>query len=225
MHTSAPEIDALRTALLQRARELGVLAEGATPSDEDMDGLLDALLAREAHVPEPTTEECRRYYEANAERFTAGEIVEASHILVAVTPGCDIEALRRQAEALLGQVRAEPSRFAEIAARFSNCPSGENGGNLGQIQRGETVPEFERAVFGGPTGVLPRLVNTRHGFHVVEIARHIPGRQIDFEAALPRIADYLRDRVRAKAAEQYVRRVALSTGKPGTRNGDCSESA
>ena len=80
MHTSPSEIDALRTALLQRARELGVLAEGAMPSDEDMDGLLDALLAREAHVPEPTTEECRRYYEANAERFTAGEIVEV-HLL------------------------------------------------------------------------------------------------------------------------------------------------
>ena len=213
MHTSPSEIDALRTALLQRARELGVLAEGAMPSDEDMDGLLDALLAREAHVPEPTTEECRRYYEANAERFTAGEIVEASHILVAVTPGCDIEALRRQAEALLGQVRGEPSRFAEIAAQFSNCPSGEHGGNLGQIQRGETVPEFERAVFsGGETGVLARLVNTRHGFHIVHVARRIPGRQIDFEAVLPRIADYLRERVRVKAAEQYVRMVALSAG-------------
>src|SRR5690348_14896653 len=89
METSRAEIDALRTALLQRARELGLLAESVTPSDEEMDGLLDVLLAREARVPSPTAGECRRYYDANAARFTAGEIVEASHILIAVTPGCD----------------------------------------------------------------------------------------------------------------------------------------
>jgi len=212
MESSGAEIDALRTALLRRARELGLVTESAMPPDEDIDGLLDVLLAREARVPEPTTEECRRYYQANQERFTAGEIVEASHILIAVTAGCDVEALRGQAETLLHQVRAEPLRFAEIAARFSNCPSAAQGGNLGQIQRGETVPEFEDALFGtGDTGVLPRLVNTRHGFHIIEVARHVGGRRIDFETALPKIADYLGERVRAKATEQYVRMLATSS--------------
>jgi peptidyl-prolyl cis-trans isomerase C len=212
MQTSPAEIDALRAALLQRARELGLLAESVTPSDEEMDGLLDVLLAREARVPSPTAEECRRYYEANTARFTAGEIVEASHILIAVTPGCDVEALRGQAETLLHQLRADASQFAEIAARLSNCPSGAQGGNLGQIQRGETVREFEDALFGADdTGVLPRLVNTRYGFHIIEVARRVAGQHIDFETALPNIADYLSERVRAKAAEQYVRMLATSS--------------
>jgi peptidyl-prolyl cis-trans isomerase C len=215
MHTSPVEIDALRTALLQRARELGVLTESATPSDDEIDGLLDVLLAREARVPAPTSEECRRYYDANPSRFTAGEIVEASHILVAVTAGCDVEALRRQAETLLHPVRADASRFAETAARFSNCPSGAQGGNLGQLQRGETVPEFEKALFGTEdTGVLPRLVNTRHGFHIVHIERRLPGRRIAFEAALAKIADYLSERVRAKAIEQYIRMLATAYDAP-----------
>ena len=211
MHSSPAEVDALRDALLERARELGLLPDAVTPSDEEIDGLLDVLLSRDGHIPTPTTEECRRYYDANPSRFTAGEIVEASHILIAVTPGCDVEAVRRQAETLLHQIRADASRFAPIAERFSNCPSGTQGGNLGQIQRGETVREFEEALFGTEdTGVLPRLVNTRHGFHIVHIERRLPGRRVDFETALPRIGDYLTQRVRAKAAEQYVRMLATS---------------
>ena len=206
MHSSPAEVDALRDALLERARELGLLPDAVTPSDEEIDGLLDVLLSRDGHIPTPTTEECRRYYDANPSRFTAGEIVEASHILIAVTKGGDIDALRRQAEVLLDKVRAQPERFAEIASGFSNCPSGAEGGSLGQIQRGETVPEFEQALFGAAaTGVLPRLVNTRHGFHVVCVARRVPGCRVAYDAVRPAIVRHLRERARAHAAAAYVR--------------------
>ncbi|HSQ02455.1 MAG TPA: peptidylprolyl isomerase, partial [Burkholderiales bacterium] len=112
-------------------------------------------------------------------------------------------------EATLKQVRANPSLFASLAARFSNCPSGANGGNLGQLQRSDTVPEFAAAVFDGDTtGVLPHLVHTRYGFHIVRVARRVRGVVLDFEAAKPLVADELHARVKVKAAEQYIRRLA-----------------
>ena len=204
---------AIRELLLQRAAEVG-LAEPDKSDEAACDAAIERLLVQEAPVPEPLESECRKFYELNRERFVVGELVEAAHILFAVTSDTPLEAIRRQAEGTLQQARAEPGRFAELAQRFSNCPSGAQGGSLGQIHRGQTVPEFENAIFGGEPGVLPRLVNTRFGFHVVRIERHIAGRTLDFDTVQPDIARALSERVRMKAAEQYVRilasRAALS---------------
>ncbi|MDI9682739.1 peptidylprolyl isomerase, partial [Burkholderia cenocepacia] len=69
-----------------------------------------------------------------------------------------------------------PRRIERIARASSNCPSAEMGGSLGQLLRGDTVPEFEAALFDTDgIGVLPTLVNTRFGFHIVRIERRVPG--------------------------------------------------
>ena len=206
---------AIRELLIQRAKAAAIETEGDVANDGAADALIERLLEREAPVPRPTEAECRRFYEQHIDRYTAGELVEAAHILFAVTPNAPVDAIRRQAESTLRQAVAEPGRFAELAQGFSNCPSGAQGGNLGQIQRGETVPEFEREIFGAAPGVLPRLVNTRYGFHVVLVARTIAGRALDFEIVRPRIAETLSQRVRAKAAEQYVRILASKASISG----------
>ena len=198
---------AIRELLLQRAAEVGH-AELDRSDEEACDAAIERLLDQEAPVPEPVESECRKFYERHRERFVVGELVEAAHILFAVTPDARLEAIRRQAEGILKQARAEPERFAELARRFSNCPSGAEGGSLGQIHRGQMVPEFESAIFDGEPGVLPRLVNTRFGFHVVRIERHIAGRTLEFDTVRPDIARALSERVRTKAAEQYVRILA-----------------
>ena len=79
-------------------------------------------------MPEPTEAECRRFYKAHGRRYTVGELVEAAHILLAVTPIAPVNAIRRQAESILRRARAEPGRFAELAGRFSNCPAGRTAG-------------------------------------------------------------------------------------------------
>ena len=198
---------AVRELLLQRARTLGLA--GSDTSDEACDRAIDQLLEREARTPEPTDEECARYYEAHAAKYRSGDLLEADHILFAVTPNAPIEGIRQQAEATLKRLIANPALFPELAQRFSNCPSGANGGNLGQLQRGDTVPEFAAAVFEDTaTGVLPRLVRTRYGFHVVRVARRVSGVQLEFEAAKRFVAEELRARVKAKAAQQYLRMLA-----------------
>lgn len=204
---------AIRALLLQRARALG-LAAGAGAESEDV--LIDELLEREVSVPEPTEAECRRYYDAHRAQFRSGDLVEASHILFAVTPSAPLNAIRAQAESALRQAVSEPARFEELAAKFSNCPSRGQGGSLGQLGRGDTVPEFEAALFGGgTTGVLPRLVNTRYGFHVVRIARRVEGREVPFELARERIAGYLSESVRRKALQQYIRMLASAADVTG----------
>ncbi len=197
---------AIRELLLQRARSLGL--EPADGEDTD-DAVIDALIAREVRIPEPTDSECLRYYEGHREQFRSGDLVEASHILFAVTPNAPLAAIRARAEAALKELLAEPGRFADLAAKLSNCPSGAQGGNLGQLGRGDTVPEFEAALLESKAvGVLPRLVNTRHGFHIVLVNRRIESTQVPFEPVARRIAEYLSDSVRRKALQQYIRLLA-----------------
>lgn len=205
----AAQLAAVRRLLAARADALGI--EGA-----DEESRIESLLDREVKVPEPTEGECRRFYDQHPELFNAGELVAVRHILFAVVPGTPVDALARTAEKALADVRANPERFAEVAKQFSNCPSGQHGGNLGQLQRGETVPEFEQAVFGAEDeGILPRLVNTRYGFHIVCVDGRVAGHRVPFEAVRDQVAANLAERVRAKALVQYVRLLSAEAGVDG----------
>ncbi len=214
---------AVRALLLDRASALGFVQ-----SEDDAaacDAAIEQLLEREAPVPEPTAAECRRYYDTHAGEFSSGDIVEAAHILFAVTPNAPVDAIRRQAEVVLKQAVAAPERFGALAKQFSNCPSSAEEGNLGQLSRGGTVPEFERAIFDSDaTGVLPQLVSTRYGFHAVKVARRISGAPVEFDAVQSCIAARLRARVRAKAAEQYVRILASRASITGVDLGAAASS-
>ncbi|KVQ42505.1 peptidylprolyl isomerase [Burkholderia cepacia] len=208
-HGDAPDpFDAARRALAvrellrQRAVSLALLDEGA-PLD---DAAVDALLARElTHVPEPDRADCERYYAQHPARFRRNDIVYASHVLFAVTDRVPLAPLRQRAEAALADVVAAPDTFEALARASSNCPSAEVGGSLGQLLRGDTVPEFEAALFDTDgIGVLPKLVNTRFGFHIVRIERRVPGDAVSFDEAAAQIAAYLSARVRERAMRQYV---------------------
>lgn len=201
------ELAAVHELLRQRAQALDLLAEDA--DGDAMQAAIEQLLAHEVSVPEPTPEECRRYYDAHPERYRSGELVHARHILFQVTPATPVPTIRAVAEAMLKELRAQPELFEARARDKSNCPSGAQGGQLGQLARGATVPEFDKALFdGNDLGVLPRLVNTRYGFHIVAVDQRIPGEQLPFEAVAERVARELRNAAEQQALGQYVRVLA-----------------
>jgi peptidyl-prolyl cis-trans isomerase C len=202
---------AVRELLLKRASQLGLLADG---HDETAAGAaIERLLDREVVTPQASTAECQRYYEQFPERFRSGDLVCARHILFAVTDGAPLALIRAQAETVLGEARRPQADFAQLAAQYSNCPSAQNGGELGQLTRGECAPEFEKAVFTGTgLGVLPRLINTRYGLHIVAVDKRVPGAQLPFEAVREQIALHLETQVQEKALRQYVQRLAGDAG-------------
>lgn len=59
--------------------------------------------------------------------------------------------------------------FGEVAAANSTCPSGANGGDLGQFGPGQMVPEFDKAVFSGDVGVVYGPIQTQFGYHLLEV--------------------------------------------------------
>ncbi len=203
----SPAVAAVRELLRQRAVALGLLKSSG--EDEDVTRAIEQLLEREVAIPAAGEEECRRYYDAHPNSFRSGDLVFARHILFQITPGGPLDLVRAKAEQTLAQLSANPKAFEESARSLSNCPSGQHGGNLGQIGRGDTVPEFEQALFADAwIGILPRLVKTRYGFHIVSVDRRAEGKILPFEAARPRIAEALTARVQQTALRQYVRLLA-----------------
>ncbi len=198
------ELAAVRELLRQRAIARGFISASAHDSDET-ESAIERLLAEEVQVPTPTEAECRRYYETHRKEFVSGDLVHARHILFQVTPGIDVAQLRARAERTLVELLQTPERFGAMACELSNCPSGQQGGNLGQIGRGDMVPEFEQALFRlGPTGILREVVKTRHGFHIVAVDQRIPGKVLPFEVVQEQIAERLKASVEDRALRQYV---------------------
>ena len=211
------ELAAARELLRQRAVAVGLL-DGASTAEATIEQGIEALLAREVVTPTPTDEECRRYYDRHRQEFHSGDLVHARHILFQVTPSVRVPEIRARAEQALNELLRQPERLAAVAAEMSNCPSGQHGGNLGQIGRGDTVPEFEKALFRlGPTGLLRELVKTRYGFHIIAIDQHIPGAELPFDLVRERIAERLRAAVEEKAIRQYV---SVLAGKADIRGAD-----
>jgi peptidyl-prolyl cis-trans isomerase C len=200
----SPEVAAVRELLRQRALALGMLA-GETTDTEEIGGVIERLLANEVSVPTPTEAECQRHYETHRKDFQSHDLVYVRHILFQVTPAISVPELRSRAEKALAELLAEPERFGALARELSNCPSGQQDGNLGQIGRGDTVPEFEHALFRlGPTGILRELVKTRHGFHIVAVDRRVHGEILAYEAVRDCIAERLKANVEERALRQYV---------------------
>ena len=85
--------------------------------------------------------------------------VSASHILVGS---------EKDAQKIMDRI-AKGEDFAELAKRFSKCPSKSKGGNLGWFDKGQMVPEFEQACFSGKTGDVVGPVKTEFGYHIIKI--------------------------------------------------------
>jgi peptidyl-prolyl cis-trans isomerase C len=88
----------------------------------------------------------------------------ARHILVESKEACE----KIKAKILAG------ADFAEMAREHSQCPSGEQGGELGEFSPGEMVPEFDKVVFEDEVGKVHGPIQTQFGYHLVEITRRTP---------------------------------------------------
>ncbi len=181
----------------------GVLSEAASEA-------IEALLELQLQVPEPSLEACQRHYSAHQASYATGERVHVRHILFAVTEGVDVVLLRNRAETTLLNVRCHDGKnqddtFAKDAKTLSNCPSGEEGGQLGWLTSSDCAPEFAKEIFGNKeVGVLPRLVHSRFGLHVVEVLAREPGQDQPFESVRGAVAMALRQKTYVTALRQYL---------------------
>ena len=205
--------------LRQAAISRGLLAADDAPAERgvpsaEATAAIEALLEQELVIPDPSEDECRRHHAAHQATYTTGERVNLRHVLFAVTEGVDVVALRNRAEACLLDVRCHDGSdrdalFTKAASTLSNCPSGAEGGLLGWLATDDCAPEFAREIFGhAEVGVLPRLVHSRFGFHVVDVLERQPGKAQSFDAVHGAVAMAMRQMTFVTALRQYLLQLA-----------------
>jgi peptidyl-prolyl cis-trans isomerase D len=147
----------------------------------------------------------RAYYDQNASRLSGGEERRASHILLTVpqgAPAADKEAVRARAQALLAELRKDPSKFGELAKANSQDPgSAANGGDLDFFSRGAMVKPFEDATFALQKGAISDLVESEFGFHIIQLTDIKAPAVRSFEAMRPEIEADLK---KQQAQKQFV---------------------
>jgi peptidyl-prolyl cis-trans isomerase C len=181
----------------------GVLSEAASTA-------IEVLLEENLMIPEPSEEACLRHYLAHQASYATGERVNVRHILFAVTQGVDVSLLRQRAETTLLNVRCHDGKnaddtFTRDAKTLSNCPSGAEGGDLGWLTASDCAPEFAKELFGNKEiGVLPRLVHSRFGLHVVEVLAREAGKDQPFESVRGAVTMALKQKTYVTALRQYL---------------------
>ena len=166
--------------------------EGIEATDEDVAALYE-LSATDYVVPEkrrlrfvlidvsalkdsfsPTDADVQAYYENNMDRYSEPSVLHASHILLR-TEGKEAAEVQAQAEALVAEARGGAD-FAALAMEHSEDEgTTESGGDLGQIARGQMVPEFEAAAFALEQDEVSDPVSSMFGLHIIKATQKSGG--------------------------------------------------
>ena len=180
----------------------------------------------EAKLPTPpkvTPEDLQSHYNSHQEQFRVPESVTVRHILIRTPqPGPDgkvdpktVAEARTKAEDILKQLKAGAD-FATLAKKYSQDPaSAANGGSLGPVTRGRTVPEFEKAAFSTPKGQTSGIIQTDYGFHILHVDDKAEAHVKTLAEAKPEIESILaRDKAKA-AAETLAHQVEADARSNG----------
>ena len=145
--------------------------------------------------------EVETYYNENSEQFTKGETVNASHILVES---------EEQAYEILASINGGTITFEDAAREYSSCPSKENGGSLGDFERGQMVPEFDKAVFEMQVGEITQTpVKTQFGYHLIKLNSKGEKTVTPLEEIKDRLETVLLEQKRAKAYESKINQLKI----------------
>ncbi len=173
------------------------LRKGLHPTDEELKSYYESHKASYANsIPEKrkvkyavvetgkaeagvqiTPDDLRAYYDQHRDQYRVPEQVKVSHILIKTPlPGPDgkvdekgVAEAQHRAEDLLNQLKGG-AKLEDLAKKYSEDPgSAKQGGSLGWIGRGQTVPEFEKTAFSLPKGQISDLVKSSYGFHIIRV--------------------------------------------------------
>lgn len=206
----------VRELLRQRATAIGLAAATGEALDED-DAIIAALLEQELAVPDPTEDDCRRFHHSFPERFSEPTRISVRHVLLAAAPddAKGRDGGYRLGEKLIRELEETPERFTEFAQRHSDCPSRDEGGELGWLVQGQTVPELDRALQHLPEGLHSRPLDSRYGWHVVSIDKRTEGRALPFEQVAERVRHSLYEQTTRRALRHYLLALESEIGVEG----------
>lgn len=157
----------------------------------------------------PSQKEISKFYNNNKDKFTTPEAVHVRHVLVTIDAKDD-EKTKAEKMAKIENLRkqlVEGADFAEIAKNHSDCPSKENGGDLGEVKKGQTVKPFEDAAFTQEINKIGAVITTEYGHHIIQVLERKPGTTVKLDEVKNQIAQYLEQQKQAEIFSKMTARL------------------
>jgi peptidyl-prolyl cis-trans isomerase D len=170
-----------------------------------------------------THDELQAYYNQHRDQYRGAEQAKVSHILIKTPlPGPDgkvddkgVAEAQRRAQDLLKQLKAG-AKFEDLARKYSEDPgSAKEGGSLGWIGKGRTVPEFEKAAFSLPKGQISDLVKSSYGFHIIRVDDRQDAHMKTLDEAKGEIEPILKQQKTQQAAQNEAEDLAKQASTLG----------
>lgn len=168
-------------------------------------------------TPQVTDAEEQAYYNAHQADYKVDEQVKVRHILIKVTSPADDAAAKAKAQGILDQLRKDKGAdFAELAKKYSDDPGSKaNGGELGFIKKGVTVPAFEQVAFSQQPGQISDLVKTQFGYHIIQTEEKQTAHTRPFAEVKPQILAALTQQKEQAAQQAFAAQLAAEAKKNG----------
>lgn len=169
-------------------------------------------------TPQVSQQEIQQYYTAHQKDYEMPDQVKVRHILIKVPSGADAKAdaaAKAKAQDLLKQIKGG-ANFADLAKKNSDDPgSKEQGGELGFIKHGVTVPEFDKAAFALNPGQTSDLVKTQYGYHIIQAEEKQVAHTQSLAEVTPIIQSILIRQKEAQAQSNFAQQLANEAQKNG----------
>jgi peptidyl-prolyl cis-trans isomerase SurA len=153
-----------------------------------------------------THEEQMKFYEAHKSEFVRPEQValRAIEIKTEGKPESEVPELKAKAQKLLDRVN-EGEDFGELAKRFSDGTTAQQGGFLGVYKRGELSKEFEDMVFKMKKNQLTPVIETKQGFLIMQVLEHYDEGEQSFDKVSNEIENHLYEEKMEPAMREYLK--------------------
>jgi peptidyl-prolyl cis-trans isomerase D len=171
-------------------------------------------------VPQPTDQAIQQYYNAHLQQYKVEDSVKVRHILIPVDASAGAAAdaaAKAKAQDILNQLHKDNGKnFADLAKKYSGDPgSKDQGGELGWIKHGVTVPEFDQTAFSLQPGQISGLVHTRYGYHIIQTEEKQVAHVQSLDEVKASIVQALSAQMQAQAAQTYAQQLAGEAQKSG----------
>jgi peptidyl-prolyl cis-trans isomerase D len=168
--------------------------------------------------PQIAQAEIQQYYNQNQQQYHVDPQAKVRHILISVDPngGPNADATAKaKAQGILDQLRKDNGKdFADLAKKNSDDPgSKDQGGELGWIKHGVTVPEFDQTAFAQQPGQISGLIRTRFGYHIIQTEAKEDAHTKSLDEVKQSIVDTLTKQREAQAVQAFADQLATEAQK------------
>jgi peptidyl-prolyl cis-trans isomerase SurA len=155
-----------------------------------------------------TDKELRERYDREKERYRLPERARLREIVILRPEGAiAAEAAEKRAAALAVQAKTASTDFAKLAQTSSEAGSKEKGGDLGDVTRGELLPDLDKAVFNATSGAVLGPIPTKSGWHILKVEQRLPSEVPAFESVKDQLRKDASDETWQRDYKAYLQRL------------------